>query len=566
MTPIDFQKYTVDAPTYDEVSARYQAIHEALDAASSGTGGAEAFIAAVEEWDAYRRELGNWSSLVSIRFHQDTANEEYKKAREYCDELRPKLTDLAVTMKRRLLDCPFREQLAAKFGELIFELWTCDVASFDPVIEKDLVEESKLDSEYTELVASARFEFQGETLTLSQLGKYAEHPDREIRHAAAKLNSDWFAENQSAFDRIYHELVQLRQQMATKLQYDNFVPLGYKLMQRIDYSQNDVEQFRAQVRDEVVPLCVELRRRQAENLGLDKLYAWDEGIHDTSGNPKPAGDHDWLIERATEMFADLGSGLDAFFDKMKQQHLMDLKSREGKAGGGFCDSLPNLKMPFIFANFNGTKGDVEVFTHEMGHAFQCYCSGDQPLSDYLWPTTEACEIHSMSLEFLTWPQMELFFGDDASRFRHLHLTESILFLPYGVLVDHFQHHVYENPGASVEERNAMWRELEAIYLPWRDYGDLAHPASGRRWQRQLHIYGMPFYYIDYTLALTCALQLWVRAESDREATMLDYVKLCHRGGEAPFQQLVDSVGLKSPFQPGCLSEVVTAAKRELGLE
>lgn len=559
MTTTDFQEYRVEAPTYEEVAARYQSINAELDAASD----AESYSAAVETWDAYRRELSNWSAVVSIRFHQDTANPEYKQAREYCDELSPKLTDLAVKMKRRLLASPFREQLAAKFGDLVFELWTCDVATFDPVIEQDLVDQSKLESEYTELVATARFEFQGETLTLSQLGKYAEHPDRELRHGAAKLSSEWFVEQQQQFDRIYHELVQLRQQMAGKLDYDNFVPLGYKNMQRIDYTQADVENFRAQVRDEVVPLCVELRRRQAENLGLDKLYAWDEAIHDLQGNPRPAGDHDWLIERATEMFAALGGGMDGFFDLMKQQHLMDLKSREGKAGGGFCHSLPSLKMPFIFANFNGTKGDVEVFTHEMGHAFQCYSSREQPLSDYLWPTTEACEIHSMGLEFLTWPQMDLFFGDDADRFRRLHLTESILFLPYGVLVDHYQHLVYDRPEATPEERNAMWLDLESQYVPWRDYGDLAHPASGRRWQRQLHIYGMPFYYIDYTLALTCALQLWVRADQDREATMRDYVALCRRGGEASFQKLVKSVGIRSPFAPGCLSEVVARAQREL---
>ncbi len=560
----DFREYTVEAPTYDEVAARYAELNAQLDAAEAAED-ATAFVDGVAAWDAYRRELSDWSATVSIRFHQDTANEEYKKAREYCDELSPKLTDLAVAMKRRLLSCGYRAALAERFGELVFELWSCDVAAFDPVIEQDLVAESKLNSEYTELVASARFEFQGETLTLSQLGKYAENPDREIRHGAARVASEWFADRQTDFDRLYQELVTLRHTMAGKLGYENFIPLGYKHMQRIDYGQADVETFRAQVRDEVVPLCLELRRRQAENLGLEKLYAWDEAIHDLAGNPKPDGEHDWLVDRATEMFEALGGGMDDFFAEMKQQHLMDLKSREGKASGGFCHNLPVLRMPFIFANFNGTKGDVEVFTHEMGHAFQCYSSREQPLTDYLWPTTEACEIHSMGLEFLTWPHMELFFGDDAARFRRLHLTESILFLPYGVLVDHFQHQVYEKPEATPEERNQMWLDLEAVYVPWRDYGDLAHPASGRRWQRQLHIYGMPFYYIDYTLALTCALQLWVRAETDREATMRDYVALCHRGGEAPFQELVAAAGLKSPFAPGCLSEVVARAKQELDL-
>ena len=221
-------------------------------------------------------------------------------------------------------------------------------------------------------------------------------------------------------------------------------------------------------------------------------------------------------------------------------------------------------MPFIYANFNGTKGDVEVFTHEMGHAFQWYSSQAIELIDYHWPTSESCEIHSMGLEFLTWPSMERFFGDDAERFRRLHLTGSILFLPYGVAVDHFQHLVYAEPAASADVRAKMWQEMEQTYFPWRDWGDLAHPASGRRWQAQLHIYGSPFYYIDYTLALTCALQLWAIADDDRSTAMEMYLKLCRTGGTLPFRAMLRDVGLDSPFEEGCLERVVAVAAEKLG--
>ncbi|HMC80763.1 MAG TPA: M3 family metallopeptidase, partial [Acidimicrobiia bacterium] len=239
---------------------------------------------------------------------------------------------------------------------------------------------------------------------------------------------------------------------------------------------------------------------------------------------------------------------------------LDLADRKGKAGGGFCTSFPTEGMPFIFANFNGTKGDVEVFSHEMGHAFQSYESRDLPLADYLWPTSESAEIHSMSLEFLTWPHMERFFGADAARFRRVHLAEALLFLPYGTAVDHFQHEIYRRPAMSPAERHELWRSMEQTYLPWRDWGDLAYPAKGGRWQHQRHIYLAPFYYIDYVLAQTCALQFWVRSERDREAAMRDYVALCRRGGAAPFRSLVASAGLTSPFEPGCLPEVVEAAR------
>jgi M3 family oligoendopeptidase len=309
-----------------------------------------------------------------------------------------------------------------------------------------------------------------------------------------------------------------------------------------------------------VPLCVRLRERQRKTLGVDRLMAWDEAVQDPRGNPQPQGDHDWMVERARTMFDTMGGDLGPFFRLMDEGNLLDLKSREGKAGGGFCTSFPTYGVPFIFANFNGTKSDVDVFTHEMGHAFQAWSSREKETVDYLWPTAEACEVHSMSLEFLTWPHMQLFFGDEAERYRRLHLTDALLFLPYGVAVDHFQHRIYEQPEATPAERHAMWSEMEATYLPWRDWGDLERPAGGGFWQKQLHIYDYPFYYIDYTLAQVCALQFWVRAQADRAAAMQDYVALCRRGGEAPFQTLVRSAGLVSPFDEGCLERVVEAAR------
>ena len=171
----------------------------------------------------------------------------------------------------------------------------------------------------------------------------------------------------------------------------------------------------------------------------------------------------------------------------------------------------------------------------------------------------------MGLEFLTWPYMEKFFGDKADSFRHVHLASSLLFLPYGVSVDEFQHRVYENPTATPADRHAIWKEIEDKYSPWTDYGDMEHPSSGGRWQAKRHIYMSPFYYIDYTLAQTCALQLWQAAEADRERTLRDYVALCKRGGEVPFQELVASANLISPFQEGCLKNVVAKSREALGV-
>jgi M3 family oligoendopeptidase len=268
-----------------------------------------------------------------------------------------------------------------------------------------------------------------------------------------------------------------------------------------------------------------------------------------------------MLAEAQKMYDALGYGLDDFFRLMVDGNLMDLKTREGKAGGGFCTSFPTHGVPYVYANFNGTKGDVEVLTHEIGHAFQNYMSREQRLIDYLWPTYESCEIHSMGLEFLTLPWTDKFFGKEGGeRFRRLHLELALLFLPYGVAIDHFQHLVYAKPNASPAERNAMWQEMERTYLPWRNYGDLPHVADGGFWQFQRHIYLNPFYYIDYTLAQTCALQYWVWSEKNFQEAMQSYVALCRRGGEAPFQELARGAGLISPFDEGCLRDVVAKAK------
>lgn len=336
-------------------------------------------------------------------------------------------------------------------------------------------------------------------------------------------------------------------------------------MKRVDYSRADVEKFRAEVRQHVVPLAKELRNRQAAELGVDKLMFWDDAIHDVRGNPAPHGDHDWMMDRATEMFDAMSPALGSFFRLLRSSKLTDLKNRDGKSPGGFCTAFPTFGLPFIFANFNGSKHDVEVFTHEVGHAYQAYESRKQPLLDYLWPTYESCEIHSMGLEFLTWPHMEKFFEADADRFRRIHLIQALLFLPYGVAIDHFQHLVYERPDATPDERHGMWREMEAMYLPWRDYGDLPHVDRGGFWQFQRHIYLNPFYYIDYTLAQTCALQLWVQSQTNPAEVLGRYEKLCQRGGEAPFRELAKSVGVASPFEAGCLKSAVDQARQSLGV-
>lgn len=548
-----FDEITAPKPTAESLAAEAKHITALLDQGERRE--------AVAEWDAGRRSTDTWSALVHLRFAQDTKSAAAKADREYADALAPVATEHEVAIKKRLIDDSDRAGVEALVTPHVLRLWQTDVTTFDPAIASDLEEESRLSARYTELLASASFEIDGATVNLSGLTPYAENDDREMRHRAESLRWAFFAQHGAELDSIYDSLVKLRHGMARKLGDDSFTPLAYRRLRRTDYGPADVARYRDQVAEHVVPLIAKLLEARRAEFGWDKVMYWDEALIDPAGNPKPIGDHDTLVAAAQTMFDRMDPRLAEFYRMMQAGGFLDLKNRPGKAGGGFCTSFPSVGAPFIFANFNGTHHDIGVFTHEMGHAFQCWESRDLPGIDQLWPTMEACEIHSMSLEFLTHPQMGLLVGDAAAdRFRRMHLISSLAFLPYGVCVDHFQHEVFANPDATPEERHAIWQPLERRYMPWSDYGDIAYLAKGGRWQAKHHIYNSPFYYIDYTLALCCALQFWVKSLHDPKAALDAYVALCERGGSAPFQELVKSAGLVSPFAPGALAEVVREAE------
>ncbi|MDE0883321.1 MAG: M3 family oligoendopeptidase [Myxococcota bacterium] len=546
-------------PDLDSLGQAYDDLNRDFDGATSG---AER-LSVVQRWDQIRREFGTWEALVGARFAQDTTCENAQTAKGRHSEIRPTITSMDVEFQKRLLASKHRPDLQQSLGSHAFDIWANDVSTFDPCIEQDLVSESKLSTEYTQLIASAKINFRGETLNLAGLRKYTTDKDRSVRKEALAATYGFLEGVGGDVDRIFDELVGLRHDMALKMGCENFVELGYRRMSRLDYGRSDVATFRREVLRQVVPLVAQLRGLQAERLGIDKVMGWDAGLYAKDGNPKPHGDHDWMLKQAQLMFDDLDPRIGKFFAMMVRRELLDLKTREGKAGGGFCTYFADYGVPFVFANFNGTDGDVRVFTHEIGHAFQGFSSSDDRLLDCVWPSYDAAEIHSMSLEFLTYPQMDKFFAEEAGEFRWNHLAGALAFLPYGVAGDHFQHLIYEEPKASPARRHEMWRQMESKYMPDLDWGDIGYAAKGGRWQFQGHYFGAPFYYIDYTLAQTCAMQFWLACEEDQAAALERYVGLCKLGGNAPFQTLVAQAGLTSPFEEGCLDRVVQRAAQAL---
>ena len=501
------------------------------------------------------KEYHSYAAMASLNFSRDINDEDAKAEKDYYDSIGPDMIEIGDSFEKAVNQSKHKDELSKKWGEKFLTDIETSLKTFDPKIKEMLKEETNLRNEYTKLTAGAKITYEGKEYNLAGLGPFHSNKDRNVRKSSYKARFNWFSENSEALDDIYDKLVKLRHKIATTLGYDNFIELGYMRMGRSDYGPNEVANFRKQIVDHVVPVVKKLVQKKKDILGLDHLYFYD-GINFKEGDPKPKGSPDHLIKEAQVMYRELSNETGDFFDMMVEEELMDLVNREGKRPGGFCTSFPKYDRPYIFSNFNGTDHDITVLTHEAGHAFQCYSSRNQPLLGYLWPTMEAAEIHSMSMEFFTWPWMHKFFKEETDRFKYKHIAGSLSFLPYGACVDHFQHWVYENPEATPKERNQRWLDLESIYLPNRDYDDLHFPKTGGIWQGQLHIYQMPFYYIDYTLAQTCAFQFWIKNQQDSEKAWKDYVNLCNAGGSQSFTKLVALAGLELPFNDGCLETVV----------
>lgn len=555
-----FSEYTYERPDFERYKKDFLHLVDNLKGADSVKEVKEA-IDAVSELSASLETMG---TLASIRHSIDTKDSFYLEEDRYWNEYGPFYQELKTLYYQAIMDSPYLGELKKEYPRTFFENMKFELAAFDSSIIDFLQKENQLSSDYQKLLASAEIDFDGKKLTLSQFGPYLESTDRAIRKSASDAQWSFFEKNEDELDRLYDELVNVRDTIAKKLGYKDFVELGYVRMKRFDYDREMVEIFRKQVLDYVVPVTQKLSKRQAERIGIEKMKHYDASLQFLNGNPTPKGNPEYIIEHGRKMYHELSNETAEFIDFLFDKELVDLLSKEGKAGGGYCTYIPDYQSPFIFANFNGTSGDIDVLTHEAGHAFQVFKSRWIKQPEIVFPTFETCEIHSMSMEFFTYPWMELFFKEETDKYTFDHLSGAIRFLPYGVLVDHFQHEVYENPDWSADKRKAVWRELEKQYLPERDFSENSFLDKGTFWFRQGHIFGAPFYYIDYTLAQICALQFWKRAIVEQDETAwADYLAICKAGGTKSFLETVEMANLQSPFEEGSLKGVIKTIDQAL---
>ena len=505
------------------------------------------------------------AQLASVRHSIDTRDKFYDDEETYFNNVSPELQEYLQAWNLALLASPYRADFAEEFGDLMFINAEIALKTFDPSIIAELQQEANLTTEYQKLIASAQIPFEDGVYTIPQLGRFKTDPDDDRRLSAWKAEGKWYKENQAELDRIYDELTHLRDTMGKKLGYEGYTTLGYYRMGRNCYDKNDVEKFRAAVQKYLVPVADKIYRQQAERLGKEYPLSFaDAALEFRSGNPRPQGSAQDILDQGLKFYEELSPETAEFFHAMIDNELLDVLSKEGKAGGGYCTGIADYEVPFIFANFNGTQGDVEVVTHEAGHAFAYWMNRKRVPSEYAWPSMEACEVHSMSMEFLAWPWAEGFFGGDARKFRYSHLASALTFIPYGTLVDHFQHEVYANPDLTPAERHQVWKKLLGIYMPWMKLdGDIPFFAEGQAWQRQQHIYNSPFYYIDYCLAQTVALQFWAMSQKDFKSAWEHYMAYTVQGGTRTFVDLLKNAGLDTPFDEVTLKGVCEMANQWL---
>ena len=539
-------------PDMDKVKAELNACAEKIRTADS----VEAQIAAFDEASELSKDLMTTGSIAYVRNTINTADKYYDAEREFFDQAGPELEESLQAINIALLDSPYRKELEAHYGSLLFKNLEISRRSFKPELIPLMQEASKLEAQYQKLYAGLTVEFDGQTMPLPMLGKYKESPDRAVRRAAFEAEGKVFDANREELDEIYDKLVKNRNAQGRMLGYDNYIQLGYDRLGRNCYGAKELQEFRDQIATDLVPIIAEVKEAQRKRIGVDRLCIYDDKFRFSDGNAKPEGTAEEILAAGKAMYQNLSPETREFIEAMFDGEMFDVLSRDGKAPGGYCTSFPTYKMPFIFSNFNGTSDDVDVLTHEAGHAFAFYRAMHSDINPNLQePTIEACECHSMSMEFLTQDYHKNFFGKNTAKYELAHCEDSLDFIPYGCMIDEFQHRMYENENLTPEERNAVWEELEHKYRPWLDMDNLPFYGRYSHWQWKLHVYLHPLYYIDYCMAQTVAFQLWTLSLKDKEAAWKKYLAFVDAAGTKTFAELCHSAGLRVPYEQGTIRDI-----------
>lgn len=554
-----FSEMPYERIDFDKLKEEFAGLEQDLSNASTGD---EAFRVHERFYKVFNHVMSE-SQIAMIHSDIDMSDEKWLAEQQFFDEHMPIFENLVVSYKKKLYESPYRGVLEEKIGKVAFKNIELAMKAVDEKLIPLMQEENKLQTDYNKLLSSARIDWNGEQLNLSLMNPYLHSADRTVRKEAWEKYSAFFVEHQEELDDFYDKLVKNRTKQGQLMGYENYLPLGYARMNRNSYTRSDIQSFREQVKKDFVPFAEKIHEARCERLGLTTLSYIDEGVSFTNGNPSVVGTPAEILENGRKMYRELSPETGRFMDFMCDNELFDVLGRKNKKTGGYMTMIPDYKAPYIFANFNGTSGDADVITHECGHAFQGYITADDPILEHNDITMETAETHSMSMEFFTEPWMNLLFGARAKDYVRMHFEDSVVFIPYGTMVDEFQDICYSEPSLSPKERDGVWRDLERQYKPHLDYTGNPYYEMGGFWQKQHHIYDSPLYYIDYCIAGSNALQYKVMMDEDYKKAWASYLKLCKLSASDFFDGLMKKAGLINVFEDGSLRYIAGKLSEKL---
>ena len=538
--------------TAEETERCFREFFKAAEHARS----AEEVIAARSVLVSGMKEEATARSLCNYRYSMDVRDPFYQAETAYYDEALPRIHALYTRYYKVMLASPFRKELEKKLGGMLFRLYEVSVRAHDEACIAEEQEENALTTAYSKCMSSMLFSWEGDKIPLSVLRGKLSDRDKEVRFAAAEAIGKGLREHAEELDTLYDRLVHVRHAIACKMGYKNFTQVGYSRLGRTSFDAAMAERFRANVLESFVPAVSRLKEGVRSRLGLDVMRFSDNDVYLKEGAPAFTLGIGEAFRAAQEMYDEMDAEIGAFFARMVRSGAFDVAPREGKCGGGFCDDLPKYDLQVILANFNGTTGDVDVLTHEFGHAYAMHACTEAG-ADYEVGIggMETAECHSMSMEFLCEKYMDKFFGGRAADYCCQHLADALSFIPYGCIVDEFQHRVYEEPSLTPAERNKLYLALEQKYRPWLTYEGIPYLEEGTRWQYQGHIFESPFYYLDYCLAQTVSLGFFTLSRRSHAEALARYKQFARSGGMLPFGSLVARAGLADPFSGGTLGSL-----------
>lgn len=482
----------------------------------------------------------------------------------FIENVEPHLKTMGFELDKTIVQSPHASKLDQdRYGVMLRDL-RADVEIFRPENVPLQTEDTKLGQKYAEICGAMTIEFRGKEHTLPQMGRFLEETDRTTREQAWRLIAERRFKDHEQLNEIFDRMIELRDQIARNAGFDDYRQYMFKAKHRFDYTPEDCIAFHEAVEQEVVPVLRKLNAERAELLGLEKLRPWDLAVDPKGRDPlRPFDGADDLVERTSKLFHRMDPALGAMFDRLRQGDCLDLESRKGKAPGGYQYNRDYSRQPFIFMNAAGLHKDLETMVHEAGHAFHSMLCDHDPLLHYRRAPIEFAEVASISMELLSHPYLEEFYSaEDAQRARRHHLEKLVSLLPWVATIDAFQHWLYTHPKHSQDERREYWLSLVDRFGSKVDWTDL-EPYRAVAWQAQLHLFEVPFYYIEYAIAQLGAQQLWLHAKTDEKQAVRQYQNALKLGGSKPLPELFGAAELKFDFGRDIMKTLMSDVGGEL---